>query len=110
MAQINFRIDKEIKEIVDIISKNLGISAAELAKQATLKEISRLRVNLAFNLLKAGKIGRKRAWTISGLSTLEFLNEWTKRGVEEVISDETRESSKNLIENFDLSSFRRKNR
>ncbi len=107
MSQINFRIDHEIKDIIDIISKNLGISAAELAKQATLKEISIIRVNLAFNLLKDGKIGRKRAWTISGLSTLEFMNEWTKRGAEELISNETRESTLDLIKNLNLSSFKR---
>lgn len=109
MAQINFRIDAEIKEIIDFISKNLGISAAELAKQATLKEISHIRVNLAFELLKAGKIGRKRAWTLSGLSSMEFLNEWTKRGAEEILNEETRESTQNLIQTLDLSKFRRKN-
>lgn len=107
MTQINFRIDEEIKEIIDLIAQNRGISAAELAKQATLKEISKIRVDLSFQLLKAGKIGRKRTWKLSGLSTLEFLNEWTKRGAEEVISDEARESTIELIKSLDLTKFKR---
>lgn len=108
MAQINFRVDKDIKEIIDFISRNLGISAAELAKKATIKEISLIRVKIAFELLKTGKIGRKRAWTLSGLSSMEFLNEWTKRGAEEQLSEETRTSTQALIQNLDLSKFQRK--
>ena len=107
MAQINFRIEEDIKEIIDLIAENKGISTAELAKQATLKEISRIRVDLAFQLLKEGKIGRKRAWKLSGLSTLEFLNEWTNRGAEEIISEKVRESSLELIKSLDLSKFKR---
>ena len=107
MGQINFRIEEDVKEIIDLIAENRGISTAELAKRATLKEISEIRVDLAFQLLKEGKIGRKRAWKLSGLSTLEFLNEWTKHGAEEVISAEARESTLDLIKSLDLSKFKR---
>ncbi|MBN2156483.1 MAG: hypothetical protein JW776_10605 [Candidatus Lokiarchaeota archaeon] len=107
MGQINFRIEEDVKELIDFIAENRGISTAELAKRATLKEISEIRVDLAFQLLKEGKIGRKRTWKISGLSTLEFLNEWTKRDAEEVISDEARKSTLELIKSLDLSKFKR---
>ena len=107
MGQINFRIEEDVKELIDFIAENWGISTAELAKRATLKEISEVRVDLAFQLLEEGKIGRKRAWKLSGLSTLEFLNEWTKRGAEEVISDKARESTLDLIKSLDLSKFKR---
>ncbi len=107
MGQINFRIEEDVKKIIDLIAENRGISTAELAKQATLKEISKIRVEMAFHLLEEGKIGRKRAWKLSGLSTLEFLNEWTERGSEEIISDETRESTLDLIKSLDLSKFKR---
>ena len=69
MTQINFRVDDEIKKIIDLISNAQGISAAELAKRATLNEISNLRVEIAFDLLSQGKIGRKKAWKISGLTS-----------------------------------------
>ena len=107
MGQINFRIEEDIKELIDFIAENRGMSTAELAKRATLKEISEIRVDVAFQLLEEGKIGRKRAWKLSGLSTLEFLNEWTKRGAEEFISDEVRESTSDLIKSLDLTKFKR---
>lgn len=33
------------------------------------------RIELAFKLLRDGKIGRKKTWKISGLSATEFLKE-----------------------------------
>lgn len=105
MTQINFRVDEDIKGIIDLISETQGITAAELAKRATLNEISKIRVDIAFKLLKEGKIGRKRAWTISGLSAHEFLNEWTKRGAEENLSDDVIDKELLLLNSIDLKKY-----
>ena len=107
MAQISFRVDDDTKSIIEFISKIKGISPAELAKRATLKEISNIRVEVAFTLLEEGKIGRKRAWTISGLSPHEFLVEWTNWGAKENISDKIIEKELNLIDIIDLSQFKK---
>ncbi len=107
MAQINFRVNKEIKNIVDFISKTKGISAAEIAKRATLKEISDMREKIAFDLLKKGKIGRKKAWSLSGLSAMEFLKKWTENECEEKIPDSTVEKEINLIDTLDIKKYRK---
>lgn len=108
MSQINFRVDDDIKDIIELISKNKGISVAELAKRATIKEISHLRIEIAFDLLSKGKIARKKAWKISGLSALEFLNEWTERGAEEKISEKVRDYESKLMREIDISKYKRK--
>ena len=76
MAQINFRVDNSIKLIMDILARNEGKSIAQIAKEYILKNIEPVRVDLAFNLLKEGKIGRKKAWKISCLEYSLFLKEW----------------------------------
>ncbi len=85
-----------------------GISVPELVKQVVLKEIGPLRVDLSFQLLKAGKIGRKRTWILSGLSYHEFLVEWSKRGAEEVIPEETAVKELELVKTFDLKKYLQK--
>ena len=107
MTQINFRIDDDLKNIIDLISDIQGISAAELAKRATIKEISQLRIEIAFDLLEKGKIGRKRAWIISGLSAHEFLNEWTERGAEEKVLEKSLEKEFQLINEIDIERYRK---
>ena len=82
MAQINFRVDNSIKLIMDILARNEGKSIAQIAKEYILKNIEPVRVDLAFNLLKEGKIGRKKAWKISGLEYSLFVKEWRDRGAE----------------------------
>ena len=89
MAQINFRVDDSLKLIIDILAKEKGISIAQLAKDSLLKNIEPIRVDLAFELLKKGKIGRKKAWKISGLEYSDFLKEWRERGAEENIKRES---------------------
>ncbi len=88
MPQINFRVNDDEALFIQAIAEIRGISAPEIAKQALMKTISPLRVDIAFQLLKDGKIGRKHAWKLSGVSYYEFLQEWTKRGAEEIINDE----------------------
>lgn len=105
MEQINFRLLKDEKEILTTIARSRGISVAEFAKKAVLKEITPLRLDLAFRLLKEGKIGFKRAWKISGLTYHEFLIEWSNREAEEKISQKTEEKGLKYALSFDLEPF-----
>ena len=105
MEQINFRLLKDEKDILATIARSRGISMAEFAKKAVLKEISPLRVDLSFNLLKEGKIGFKRGWKISGLTYHEFLIEWSNRGAEEKISQIAEEEGLKAALSFDLKPY-----
>ncbi|NMC04666.1 MAG: ribbon-helix-helix protein, CopG family [Candidatus Lokiarchaeota archaeon] len=105
MAQVNFRVSDDEKAVLDALAKHRGVSVAELAKQAVMQDISRERVNLAFQLLKEGKIARKKAWFLSGLDYHEFMLEWTRRGAEEVIPDEAIEKGFEIARNLDLDRF-----
>ncbi|MEX2755852.1 MAG: hypothetical protein Q6365_010665 [Candidatus Sigynarchaeota archaeon] len=107
MEQINFRVSKDEKQVIDIIARAKGISTSELAKQTVLKDIKSTRVDLAFELLKQGKIGRKKTWLISGLSAHEFLVEWTRRGAEEVMPDDMVDRELELAKDLDLKRFMR---
>ncbi|NMC07278.1 MAG: hypothetical protein GYA24_18820 [Candidatus Lokiarchaeota archaeon] len=107
MEQVNFRLSKDEKQVVDAIAAERGVSAAELARRLLLKEIEPIRVDLAFKLLANGKIGRKKAWIISGLSHNEFLIEWTKRGAEEQIPDEFMDKELEIARSIDLKKFMR---
>lgn len=105
MEQINFRIKSEEKSIMKWLAESKGISVAEFAKQSVLNDIAGERVEIAFDLVKKGKIGRKRAWTLSGLSHFEFLNEWSKRMIEEMITDEILKKELDIAMEIDLSNY-----
>jgi hypothetical protein len=107
MEQINFRVSKDEKQVIDIIARAKGISTSELAKQTILKDINPIRVDIAFELLKQGKIGRKKTWILTGLSAHEFLVEWTRRGAEEVMPDDMVERELEVAKNIDLKKFMR---
>nr|MDO8109230.1 hypothetical protein [Candidatus Sigynarchaeota archaeon] len=107
MEQINFRVSKDERRVIDLLAKIKGISISELAKETVLKDIASVRVELAFDLLKQGKIGRKQTWLISGLSASEFLVEWTKRGAEEKIPDGLVEWELDVAKNLDLGRYMR---
>lgn len=108
VAEVNFRLSKHEKQLIDAIAAEKGVSTAELAKQSLLKEAEPMRVDLAFKLLAEGKIGRKKAWILSGLSHHKFLGEWTRRGAEEVIPDELVEEEIEIMKSIDLKAFLRK--
>jgi hypothetical protein len=107
MAQVNFRVNDDEKAVLDALAKHRGVSVAELAKQAVLKDISKSRVDLAFDLLKEGKIGRKKTWFLSGLDYHEFMVEWSKRRAEEQIPDEAERKGFELAMSIDLNKFLR---
>ena len=105
MEQINFRLLSDEKEILSTLARDRGISVAEFAKRAVLREITDLRVDLAFNLVEEGKIGFKRAWKISGLTYHEFLIEWSNRGAEEKISKVAEDKGLSDALSFDLDPY-----
>lgn len=109
MSQINFRVTEEEKIVIQAMADKKGISTAEFAKQIVLNQISLDRREIAFELLKSGEIGRKRAWKISGLNYYQFLTEWTKRGAEELIPDEAEFKTLEKALNFDLKTPPKKN-
>ncbi len=87
MTQINFRVNKDEKLVLQALAELKGVSVAEFAKQVVLKDIGAVRVDLAFKLLNERKISRKRAWILSGLTYHEFMLEWAERHAEEIIPD-----------------------
>lgn len=105
MGQINFRMTDDEKLVIQAIAKQKGISIAELARRAVLKEIMPVRIDLAFNLLQDGQVGRKKAWTLSGLSYHEFMAEWSNRdAVEDIPSTADNKGVKTAL-NLDASKF-----
>jgi len=108
MSQINFRVTEEEKIVIQALADKKGISAAEFAKQIVMNQISLDRKEIAFDLLKSGNIGRKRAWKISGLNYYQFLTEWTKRGAEEMIPDEAEFKTLDKALNLELKPIAKK--
>ncbi|MHA1613070.1 MAG: hypothetical protein ACTSYU_13515 [Promethearchaeota archaeon] len=103
--QINFRVKRDEKAVIDTLARLKGTSTAEFAKSVVLKDIRQVRVDLAFSLLKEGKIGKKRAWLLSGLDSFEFMSEWTKRKAEEHIPEILIDKEIELLDQLDLTQF-----
>ncbi len=107
MSQINFRISEDDKLVLQLLAQIRGLTVTELVKQNVFATISQDRIDLAFKLLKDGKIGRKRAWKITGLNGQEFLKEWTRRKAEEIIPDELAEKTLEIALNLNSADFLR---
>ncbi|MHA1648403.1 MAG: hypothetical protein ACTSVL_12610 [Promethearchaeota archaeon] len=105
MEQINFRVKSDEKKVIEFLAKKKGISIPEFAKQAVLDVISPIRIDMAFQLLKDGKIGRKQTWILSGMQYHEFMIEWAKRGAEETLPDEVFDLELSLAKEIDLSKY-----
>jgi uncharacterized protein (DUF1778 family) len=90
MEQINFRVSGDEKQVLKVLAELKGLSVTEFVKQVILKEIDPVRIDLTFRLLAEGKITRKRAWLLSGLTYHEFMLEWEKRNAEEIIPEAIR--------------------
>ncbi|MHA1132116.1 MAG: plasmid mobilization protein [Candidatus Helarchaeota archaeon] len=105
MEQINFRVSKDEKQVLKILAELKGVSVAEFVRQIVLKEINPIRIDLAFRLLAEGKISRKRAWLISGLTYHEFMLEWEKRRANELIPNIIREKELENALTIDLKRF-----
>ena len=74
-----------------------------MAKLCLLKEVQETRVDLAFQRLKEGEIGFKKAWKISGLAYPKFMLEWTQRDAKETIPDKLLKGEIDFALKFDLS-------
>ena len=88
MKQINFRIDENIYEILELISKQINESIPNISKRIILENIVDVRINIALEAYKQCKIGFKKAWKISGLSFFEFNNLLIKNNIESPISED----------------------
>jgi len=108
MEQINFRLKAEDKRILQQISKFKGISVAEYIKRIVLNDLSAIKIDAAFDLLREGKIGRKRAFFLSGLTYNEFTLELNRRGIQEHTSEEAFERGIEIAKDLDLTPFLRK--
>lgn len=54
-----------------------------------MKELEKYRIEIALTLLRKGKISKKTAWKMSGLSYYEFLKKMADQKITETVSDET---------------------
>jgi hypothetical protein len=108
MKQINFRLQDEESNALQILAEESGMTMAEFAKRKILQDIKPLRVELAFKYLGEGKIGKKKAWFLSGLNYYEFMNEWTKRNAEEMIDDKLEEKGLQVALELDDKELRKK--
>jgi uncharacterized protein (DUF1778 family) len=105
MEQINFRVKDDEKKLLQFIAEQKGMTVVEFVKSTVMKEITTVRVDLAFQLLENGKIGRKRAWILSGLTYHEFMVEWTQRGASETVPDASFEKELATGRELDLSKY-----
>lgn len=105
MYQINFRIGENEKEILEKIASIKKMSLAELSKRFVLKELGSLRVDIAFDLMQEGKISRKKAFKLSGLTYYEFMHEGVKRKVTEKLPVALIESEMNALSELDITKF-----
>ncbi len=108
MKQINFRLQDDESNALQILAEESGMTTAEFAKRKILQDIKPLRVDLAFKYLAEGKIGKKKAWFLSGLNYYEFMNEWAKRNAEEIIDETLDERGLQVALTLDDTEFRKK--
>jgi predicted HTH domain antitoxin len=108
MEQINFRLKAEDKQILQQISKLQGISVAEYIKRLVLNDLSQTKVEAAFDLFRKGKIGRKRAFLLSGLTYNEFTLELHDRKIQEHTSEDAFERGIETIDILDLTPLLRR--
>ncbi|MEX2680563.1 MAG: hypothetical protein Q6373_003130 [Candidatus Sigynarchaeota archaeon] len=87
MKQINFRLTDAEYERVDMVARSLDTTVPALLKELGLKGLVHASVEIALNLYKAGKVGLKRAWILSGLKFHEFLALLQEKNIDPVIPD-----------------------
>lgn len=88
MKQINFRLsDQEYKNFEEM-AKILKKSVPSLIKEISLNELNKLNRDLSLELYKKGQIGFKKAWLLSGLDFMEFINLLVENKIEPNIPDD----------------------
>ena len=66
MKQINFRLQDDESNALQILAEESGMTTAEFAKRKILQDIKPLRVDLAFKYLAEGKIGKRKLGFFQG--------------------------------------------
>jgi uncharacterized protein (DUF1778 family) len=107
MTQVNFRLSEEEMFIIKNLAEEAGVSIAEFSKRIVKEKLSPVRVDLAFKLLAQGKIHKKKAWILSGLTYSEFMIEWAKRDAQDIIPDASEEKGLELSLTMELKKFRK---
>ncbi len=105
MYQINFRVGEIEKELLEKIADVRCISLAELSKRIVIKELEHIRVDIAFSLMNEGKISKKKAFKLSGLTYYEFMQQGAIRNVTEKIPAGLSESELVAIHELDITHF-----
>ncbi|NVM01351.1 MAG: hypothetical protein HWN67_03390 [Candidatus Helarchaeota archaeon] len=96
MKQINFRLSDEEYKLVEELAKVLDKSVPALLKELGMKEINTLRLRLAIDLYSNNKIGLKKAWKLSHLPFIKFLQHLNSKNIEPNITDELDDKMVNL--------------
>ncbi|MHA1521880.1 MAG: hypothetical protein ACTSRK_17015 [Promethearchaeota archaeon] len=76
-----------------------------MVKRIGIKKLEHHRVDLAFSLLDEGKISKKKAFKLSGLTYHDFMEQGEIRKVSEKIPDELIESELAAIHELDITQF-----
>ncbi|MHA1299669.1 MAG: UPF0175 family protein [Candidatus Helarchaeota archaeon] len=96
MKQINFRLSDEEYKIVEELAKFLDKSVPALLKELGMKEINSICLKLAIELYRDNRIGLKKAWKLSHLSFIKFLQLLQENNIEPNITDELDEKMVDL--------------
>ncbi|MHA1143876.1 MAG: UPF0175 family protein [Candidatus Helarchaeota archaeon] len=100
MKQINFRLTDEEFQDVKELAKLLGKSVPALLKELSIKEINSVRLKIALDSYIDKKISLKKAWKLSHLPFIKFLDLLQERNIEPNMSDELDEKMVNLALNL----------
>ena len=76
-----------------------------MSKRIVIKELEHLRVEIAFSLMDEGKISKKKAFKLSGLSYNEFMQQGAIRKVTEKIPEDLIEKEFATIHELDITRF-----
>ena len=96
MKEINFRLTDEEYQFIDEVAKILGKSVPSLLKELSMKQIDSMRLKMALELYADNKIGFKKAWKLSNLPFIKFLEQLQEHNIEPNIPDELEEKMVNL--------------
>src|SRR3990172_2911525 len=96
MAQLNIKIDDEDSELLRIVARTEGIPVSALFRIVINRTFDSWRLEKVFELYSQGKIGLKKAATLSKLTLVEFVNKLEELDLEPPHSKEMEEISERL--------------
>ncbi len=77
----------------------------DLSTQMVLKELNKFRRNIAIDLYEQGKIRKKEAFKLSGLTFHKFLQVCKDHKIIEAIPELVLNRQSELLQDFDLSPY-----